>query len=266
MKSQTKVVVLFSTITMCVEAQTEIHEQVVFGEHASSKHIKFISSRNYDIESVVINDYLTPTKLYVIVPMCLGKTEIKLAPQAFSWMNVPNTEVALEFRGVGRKKGFESHTDFTKMFYNSSSLVSVDFAGFSHKPFIKNMTAMFKGCSKLKEIVWGDLNTSNVTAMECMFSGCSSIEKIDLSHFKTSKVETMNHMFSSCHKLKSLDLSRFDTKNVTDVDGMLKNCYALESINMCLFKPSLMHQIDQMSRDARRQGLLRRLDHPDEVL
>jgi len=245
MKSQTKVAILLSATTMCVEAQTELHEQIVFDAHASSDRIKFVSSRQYDIAEVRINDYLIPTKLNLIVPPTIGKETIKFAPQAFSWMNAPNTDVVLDFRRDGHKF-CESQTDWTRMFYNSCSLVSVNFEGVSCKPFIKKMTGMFEGCSRLKQIFWGDLDTSNVIAMDSMFRGCEAMEEIDLSNFKTTRVETMNHMFSSCHKLKSLDLRKLDASNVKDINGMFKNCNALKFIDMCLFRPSLMQNIDQM--------------------
>lgn len=236
MKLPAKVLMFVSATTMCVEAQTELHEQIVFGAHVSSKYIQFVASRRHDIEKVTIQDYLTPTKLDIIVPPTIGKETIKFAPMAFSGMNASHTEVALKF-GLGSKKGFESQTDWTKMFYNSSSLVSVDFEGFSSKPFIKKMTSMFEGCRRLKEIFWGELDTSNVTAMDRMFSGCNAIEEIDLSHFKTKRVETMNHMFSYCHELKSLNLRNFDASDVKDVTGMFKNCKALEFMNICRFRP-----------------------------
>lgn len=251
MKAQAKMLLLFSTTTVCVEAQTELQEQIVFGAHVSSEHMQFISSRQYDIEKVIIQDYLRPVKLNVIVPPKIGKKEIKFAPMAFSGMNASHIDVALKF-GLDGKKGFESQTNWTGMFFNSPSLVSVDFEGFSSKPFIKKMTAMFQGCRRLKQIFWGDLDTSNVTAMDSMFSGCNAIEEVDLSHFKTKSVETMNHMFSYCHKLKSLNLRSFDTSNVKDVTGIFKNCKALEFIDICLFKPSLMQNIlEQGFQDAR---------------
>ena len=255
MRAQTKVIILLTTMSVCVNAQTVIKKEIVFGERVSQQYIEFRSSRKYDIKGVRIYGHTTPVELTLIIPTQLGKTETKIAPQAFSYMSAKNTNVVLEFSKVGNTL-FDSQTDWSWMFTNSSSLKSVNFGGFSYKAFIKYMTGMFKGCSGLKDIYWGDINTESVTAMDSMFSGCSSIEKIDLSHFNTSKVETMNHMFSSCHKLKSLNLRSFDTSNVKDVDGMFKKCGALEFIEMCPFKESLQNKIDKMLLDAQRTKTL----------
>ena len=145
MRAQTKVIILFSATMMSVDAQTELHEQVVFSEHVSSNHVTFASSRKYDIAEVKIHNYLTPTKLKIIVPPTIGKETIKLAPQAFSWMNVPNTEVILEFGQDGNKFRKSPQIDWAEMFAYSTSLVVVDFGAFCHKPLIKNMTGMFRG-------------------------------------------------------------------------------------------------------------------------
>lgn len=255
MRAQTKVIILLATMSVCVDAQTVIEKEIVFGEHVSKEYIEFIPSRQYDIEEVRIRGHITPVELKLIIPTRLGKTKTKIAPQAFSYMCATNTAVVLEFRKVGNTL-FDSQTDWSWMFTDSSSLKSVNFDALSYNPFIKNMTGMFKGCSRLKDIYWGDINTERVTAMDSMFSGCSSIETIDLSHFNTSKVETMNSMFSSCHKLKSLNLHSFDTSHVKDVDGMFKKCGALEFIEMCPFKESLQNKIDKMLWDAQRTKTL----------
>ena len=48
----------------------------------------------------------------------------------------------------------------------------------------------------------------------------------------TSNVTNMNSMFNSCRNLTSLDLSGWDTSKVTDMDSMFTNCSALKTIRM----------------------------------
>ena len=62
-------------------------------------------------------------------------------------------------------------TDMSYMFYNCSSLTSLDLSGFKTAK-VTNMSAMFYGCSGLTSLDLSDFNTDNVTAMGGMFYGC----------------------------------------------------------------------------------------------
>ena len=81
---------------------------------------------------------------------------------------------------------------------------------------------MFSDCSNLKEIIFLDFFTENVTNMKSMFQKCINLEKIDLDSFNTEKVEDMSFMFSHCKKLKSIN--RFNTLKTEEVIYM-KNMF-----------------------------------------
>ena len=95
-----------------------------------------------------------------------------------------------------------------------------------------DMNNMFTSCSTLTSLDLSEWNTSNVTNMSCMFNYCSSLTSLDLSGWNTSNVTTMNFMFYSCSSLVSLDVSGWDTSNVTDMGVMFCNCSALTSLNL----------------------------------
>ena len=61
---------------------------------------------------------------------------------------------------------------------------------------------MFYNCSSLKSIDLSSFNTTNVNNMEWMFDGCSSLKSLDLSSFNTTNVKDMRFMFDGCSSLK----------------------------------------------------------------
>ena len=62
------------------------------------------------------------------------------------------------------------------------------------------MSALFSGCSSLKELNLNNFNTNKVTNMGSIFSGCSSLKELNLNNFNTNKIKDMSHMFNGCSK------------------------------------------------------------------
>ena len=112
-----------------------------------------------------------------------------------------------------------SVTSVVGMFYNCSSLTSLDLSNFNTAS-VTNMASMFNGCQSLESLDLSNFNTASVTSMFCMFQYCSSLASLDLSSFNTASVTSMFCMFQYCSSLASLDLCSFDFKSVTDFSGM----------------------------------------------
>ena len=96
---------------------------------------------------------------------------------------------------------------------------------------VTNMSSMFNNCDALTSLDVSGFDTSNVTSMNSIFYYCSSLTSLDLSEWNTSNVTDMNYMFYSCSALTSLDLSGWNTSNVTDMSTMFISCSALTSLN-----------------------------------
>ncbi len=122
------------------------------------------------------------------------------------------------------------------MFFNCSSLYSIDFSNFNSSNVI-NMKNLFCICSSLEKINILNLNTNNVINMRGMFYNCSSLKSLDLSNFKTNNSDNMCGMFYNCFSLESLDLSNFETNKVYNMNCMFSNCYSLKSVNISSFNP-----------------------------
>jgi surface protein len=100
-------------------------------------------------------------------------------------------------------------------------------------------------------LIFKDVDTSNVTDMNSMFYNCSSLTSLDLSGWDTSKVTNMGGMFGDCSALTSLDLSGWNTSNVTDMSDMFYDCNALKTIRMVGCSQTTINKIKaQLSRDG----------------
>ena len=125
--------------------------------------------------------------------------------------------------------------DMRAMFYGCSSLTSLDVSGFKTDN-VKDMGYMFYGCSSLTSLDVSCFKTDNVTDMSCMFYNCSSLTSLDVSGFKTDNVTDMGWMFLGCSSLTSLDVSGFNTDNVTNMKSMFCKCSSLTSLDLSGFK------------------------------
>ena len=126
---------------------------------------------------------------------------------------------------------FDGVTDMSSMFYECSSLTSLDLSGLD----VSNVTTMynmFSNCRSLSSLNLSGWDTSNVTDMSSMFTTCESLTTLDLSHFDTSNVTDMREMFTTCESLTTLDLSGWNTSNVTDMSYMFTNCLSLTSLDL----------------------------------
>ena len=114
---------------------------------------------------------------------------------------------------------------------NVENIVSIDLSNFNSS-LIDDISAMFQGCTSLKEINFTNFDTSSVTNMNNLFKGCSSLTFLDLSGFRTSNVTDMSYMFYGCKSLKYLDISNFYIHYSTNLQIIFNNLNSLEIINL----------------------------------
>lgn len=105
--------------------------------------------------------------------------------------------------------------------------------------------------STFTNLIFKDVDISNVTDMTIMFYDCRALTSLDLSGFNTSNVVSMSSMFYNCRALTSLDLSGWDTNNVTSIRNMFYNCNALKTIRMVGCSQTTIDKIKaQLSADG----------------
>ena len=128
--------------------------------------------------------------------------------------------------------------DFYKirgMFYGCTNLVSVDLnqiAPYMYPNYANSMQSTFYKCKSLKEVNFGNYDTSKVISFNSAFFECSSLETLDMSGLNTSNVTNTTQMFSRCTSLKYLDISGWDLSNCTEYTEMFNKCNALKTIRM----------------------------------
>ena len=138
-----------------------------------------------------------------------------------------------------------------ELFYDMSSLESIEGLRYLNTSEVTDMKKMFLGCQKLTDLDVSGFNTSQVTDMSNMFSGCSKLASLDLGSFNTSKVTSMSYMFYKCSGLTSLKISSFNTSNVTNMSDMFRGCSSLTSLNVSSFNTSSVTDMSCMFDDCR---------------
>ena len=139
----------------------------------------------------------------------------------------------------------EAVTDMSYMFYNCSSLKTLDLGNFKTRN-VKNMFGMFAECKSLTNVTLYNFDTRNVEDMSYLFADCISLTNLDLYNFYTSKVKDMKGMFYSCSSLTSLGINKFDTHNVTDMSYMFIYCSSLVGLDISSFDMSNVSNVAYM--------------------
>jgi surface protein len=139
----------------------------------------------------------------------------------------------------------ENVTNMGRMFYNCSSLTSLDVTHFNTAN-VTNMSYIFSGCSSLTSLDVTHFNTAKVKNMHKMFSSCSSLTSLDVTYFNTANVTDMYSMFYRCSSLALLDVTHFNTENVTNMGYMFSNCSSLTSLDVTHFNTAKVTNMSYM--------------------
>jgi surface protein len=133
-------------------------------------------------------------------------------------------------------------TNFTDLFFDCTSLTTINNINYWDTSAITTMNEMFKGCTAFNQSL--SFNTSAVTTMNDMFSGCTAFNQ-PLT-FNTSAVTNMNAMFAYCSVFNQ-SLS-FNTSAVTDMGQIFSGCSVFNQ--PLSFDTSAVTDISRMFRDA----------------
>ena len=127
-----------------------------------------------------------------------------------------------------------NYLNMSKMFYNCSSLTTLNDIFKKNINNVASISGMFYNCSSLSSLPdiskW---NINNVTDMSNIFYNCFSLSSSpDLSNWNTNNIKFMNGIFSDSKLLSSLpDISKWNTNNVTNMSEMFSYCESLISLH-----------------------------------
>ena len=101
------------------------------------------------------------------------------------------------------------------IFSGCSSLVSVNLSNM-YLENIEDIGYAFSGCSKLTNINFGDFTATKVEDFSYTFSGCNMLTKLNISQFKPESLKKVSHMFNWSNRLENLDISQINFNNIED--------------------------------------------------
>lgn len=128
-------------------------------------------------------------------------------------------------------KSFRTYTPTSlyRFFESLPKLETITGLEYLNTENVTNMGRMFYNCSSLTSLDVAHFNTANVKVMSYMFSSCSSLTSLYLTNFNTEKVTNMENMFSGCQALTTIYASsKFVTTQVTKSSGMFNKCEKLK--------------------------------------
>lgn len=96
-----------------------------------------------------------------------------------------------------------------RWFENFINLKSIEGIELLDTSSVTDMACMFYDCSSLVSINLSHFDTSSVEDMSGMFKGCSSISSLDVSRFDISKALSLTDMFCRCSSLSSLTIASY---------------------------------------------------------
>lgn len=210
------------TLTFYYDGKRDLRTGDKYDLNESSEEPSWIQAHATDITSVVFYPSFSnasPTSTARWMSGCKNLTAIE------GWEHLNTSEV----------------TNMTMMFWDCSSLTSVDLSYFDTQK-CELFMGMFSGCTSLASIDVSSFNTSNAKYMNNMFQGCTSLKSLDLNNFDTGKVYDFHEMFRDCSNLETLHIEKFDCENGTNFFGMFQDCGKLKTVTI----PSTVRQADNM--------------------
>ena len=132
-------------------------------------------------------------------------------------------------------KSFSTYTPTSlyKFFANLTKLKTITGLEYLNTEKVTNMSYMFFNCSSLTSLDVTHFNTAKVTNMNSMFECCSSLTSLDVTYFNTANVTDMNKMFYKCSALTTIYASdNFVTDKVEYSYNMFYDCTSLKGTTL----------------------------------
>ncbi|MBO0432884.1 toxin Cry1Ac domain D-VI-related protein, partial [Enterococcus sp. DIV0660C] len=169
-------------------------------------------------------DVVIPTEMSIVLLGTMQtKKKVRVNGGSTKFMQNATGNPITSFRVEGNKEVLVNGVERFNNFFRNSSIESVDLTGLNINVIDSiNMSNMFQGCSKLKNVKFGTTDFNNVTNMSRMFSGCTSLQSLDLSMLNTNKKALdMSYMFENTPALRKIDLrnTSLDTQDTNKILG-----------------------------------------------
>ena len=166
----------------------------------------------------------------------IGATDNITDSNPFSTITNPENITKIVITGPIELNATGARKNIFNIFTNVEEIVGLEKFDISKAT---DISGMFNGCKKLRQLDLSNFNTGNVTSFENMFNNCNCLSKIYGMSFSTSKVTNVNSMFKNCLSLQSVNTKSYDTGSLTNMTSMFNNCVSLRYLDLGTFNCSL---------------------------
>jgi surface protein len=151
---------------------------------------------------------------YITSVVNWGQLQLGNADEGYNFAYCPN----LDLSTVQGTLNLTGVTVFAGLFYQCTSLTTINNINSWDTSAITNMNEMFSSCFVFNQSL--SFNTSAVDSMSFMFADCQLFNQA--LTFNTSAVASMSGMFSGCSVFNQA--LTFNTEAVRDMNGMFNGC------------------------------------------
>ena len=127
-------------------------------------------------------------------------------------------------------------------FFLNCSVQELDLSSFE-VPAAKNVSLMFEGCDKLRELKLGSTGLGQPEITNRMFWNCDALTELDLTEFDMSRVSSAEYMFAYCSGLKTINFDPAQTPVLTSMECMFVDCPALRTLDLSTFRFSTRYDV-----------------------
>ncbi|MBR4271160.1 MAG: BspA family leucine-rich repeat surface protein, partial [Clostridia bacterium] len=170
------------------------------------------------LESNVSNDLLSSSQLNELIKDNEVEAQDSSVTKVVFGNKSTYASVVVGVEGVSVTKG---GSDAIKMYCVGSMRYIL--SEYNTPIAIDNCGSLFNKLTALTEVVFDNLDTSQVTSMNYMFRNCISLVTIDISNLDVTNVTSMTNMFSGCSKLVTVYVADSWNKSLSS-SGTFASC------------------------------------------
>ena len=138
---------------------------------------------------------------------------------------------------------------FKEMFKGCDKIKNITFKDVQTED-ISDASSMFEGCTNLNLIQFDNMDSYKITNASKMFKGCSNLDKIEIKNFSTEKVKDMSQMFDGCSNFENNTfVEGLSTKNAELMNEIFSGCSKITSLNLSKFETSKVKNMSGMFKD-----------------
>ena len=138
---------------------------------------------------------------------------------------------------------------FKEMFKGCDRIKNITFKDVQTED-ISDASSMFEGCTNLNLIQFDNMDSYKITNASKMFKGCSNLDKIEIKNFSTEKVKDMSQMFDGCSNFENNTfVEGLSTKNAELMNEIFSGCSKITSLNLSKFETSKVKNMSGMFKD-----------------